>query len=343
MPSKIIYVDKNSKIPLYGLDFIGIIDRGTNIIEIKPLTLCNLYCKYCFVSAGDYFINFIVEPEYLIEKIIPLINIKGKQDIEIHIAPYGEILLYKELIKLIAKLKTLEGVFKISMQTNGLLLNEQKITKLEKVGLSQINISLNTLNQNKAEYISDYNGYQLQYLLSMIKYLMKSEIDIVIAPVWIPKINDQDIEELIRFVQNYQNRVKHPNKIRIGIQKYLIYKKTGRRIKKIRPKSWDFFYKQLKILERKHGMKLKLGPNDFGIHRRKGLSLPIRKGIFVKGEIISKGRWDTEYIAKINENWAIKVLLNKSQIEMPLIGKKFDIKVIKSKQKENLLTGFINI
>jgi len=343
MPSKIIYVNKNSKIPLYGLDFIGIIDRGTNIIEIKPLTLCNLYCKYCFVSAGDYFINFIVEPEYLIDNIIPLITIKDKHDIEIHIAPYGEILLYKDLIKLINKLKTLEGVFKISMQTNGLLLNEQKIIELEKVGLSQINISLNTLNQQKAEYISDSNRYQLQYLLSMIEYLMKSEIDIVIAPVWIPKINDQDIEELIRFVQNYQNRAAHSNKIRIGIQKYLIYKKTGRRIKKIRPKSWDFFYKQLKILESKHSMKLKLGPKDFGIHKRKGLSHPIRRGTFVKGEIVSEGRWDTEYIAKINENWAIKVLLNKSQIKIPLLGKKVDIKVIKSKQRENLLTGFLKI
>ena len=48
--NKIIYVDKNSDIPLFGIDFIGIIDRGTNVIEIKPLTLCNLECKYCFFA-----------------------------------------------------------------------------------------------------------------------------------------------------------------------------------------------------------------------------------------------------------------------------------------------------
>ncbi len=340
MPSEIIYVDRNSEIPLYGLDFIGIIDRGTNILEIKPLTQCNLICKYCFVSAGDYITNFIVDVNYLIENIVPLIEIKGKHDIEIHIAPYGEILLYKDLIKLIKKLKLIDGIYKISMQTNGLLLSKKSIIELEKAGLSQINISLNTLDQDKAEYLSNYKGYQLQHLLAMIDFLIESKIDLVIAPVLIPKVNDQDIEELIRFIQNFQNKVILPNKIRIGIQKYLIYK-TGRRIKKIRPKSWGFFYKQLNTLEKKHNMKLKLGPRDFGIHKRKSLSLPIQKGNLVKSQIISIGRWDTEYIAKIDDNWGIKVLLNKTQKNIPLIGKKIDIKIIKSKQKENLLTGII--
>lgn len=340
MPSEIIYVDGNSEIPLYGLDFIGIIDRGTNILEIKPLTQCNLVCKYCFVSAGDYITNFIIDVNYLIEKIVPLIEIKGRNDIEIHIAPYGEILLYKDLIKLIKKLKLIDGIYKISMQTNGLLLSKESIIELEKAGLSQINISLNTLVQDKAEYLSDYKGYQLQHLLTMIDFLMQSKIDIVIAPVWIPKVNDKDIEELIRFVKNYQNKVDTPNKIRIGIQKYLIYK-TGRRIKKIRPKSWGFFYKQLNTLEKKHNMKLKLGPKDFGIHKRKGLSPPIQKGNLVKSQIVSIGRWDSEFIAKFDDNWGIKILLNKTQKNIPLIGKKIDTKIIKSKREENLLTGII--
>lgn len=340
MPSEIIYVDRNSEIPLYGLDFIGIIDRGTNILEIKPLTQCNLICKYCFVSAGDYITNFIVDVNYLIENIVPLIEIKGKHDIEIHIAPYGEILLYKDLIKLIKKLKLIDGIYKISMQTNGLLLSKESIIELEKAGLSQINISLNTLDQDKAEYLSDYKGYQLQHLLAMIDFLMESKINLVIAPVWIPKVNDQDIEELIRFVKNYQDKVDTLNKIRIGIQKYLIYK-TGRRIKKIRPKSWGFFYKQLNTLEKKYNMKLKLGPRDFGIHKRKSLSLSIQKGNLVKSQIISIGRWDSECIAKIDDDWGIKILLNKTQKNIPLIGKKINVKIIKSKQKENLLTGII--
>ena len=64
MKNKILYIDDNSSIPLMGIDFFGVIDRGTNVIEVKPLTLCNLKCKYCFVAAGDYTNNFIINHSY---------------------------------------------------------------------------------------------------------------------------------------------------------------------------------------------------------------------------------------------------------------------------------------
>jgi len=152
MTSTVNYIDKKSGIPLYGVDFIGVIDRGTNVIELKPLTLCNLKCRYCFVSAGDYPNNFIIDPNYLIEKVDELIEIKGRHDIEIHFAPYGEILLYPKLLELIEKLWEIEGIEIISMQSNGLLLNHEIINNLEKVNLTRINISLNSLIEEKAGY-----------------------------------------------------------------------------------------------------------------------------------------------------------------------------------------------
>jgi len=141
MNSNIIKIDNNSEIPLFGVDFIGIIDRGTNIIEIKPLTLCNLKCRYCFVNSGDYDNDFIVDPNILVEKVRDVIDKKGSFEIEIHIAPYGEILLYKELFELIQALWKIPGIKTISMQTNGLLLNDELIYKLNQVRLTRINIS----------------------------------------------------------------------------------------------------------------------------------------------------------------------------------------------------------
>ncbi len=121
MTNEVIYVDENSDIPLFGVDFLGIIDRGTNVIEIKPLTLCNLKCRYCFVSAGDYITNFIVDPDYLTKKIKEIVNTKGNYNIEIHFAPYGEILLYPNLFDLIKEIWKISGIETISIQTNGLL------------------------------------------------------------------------------------------------------------------------------------------------------------------------------------------------------------------------------
>jgi uncharacterized Fe-S cluster-containing radical SAM superfamily enzyme len=344
MTSKLIYVDKKSQIPLFGIDFMGIIDRGTNVIEIKPLTLCNLKCKYCFVSAGDYETNFIVDSSYLLEKIKQVVKVKGNFGIEIHFAPYGEILIYPELIKLIRELWKIDGIEIISMQTNGLLLNEEIIKKLDEAKITRINISLNTLNQEKANFLCNIQNYDLKKLLKYIFLLLDTKINVLIAPVWFPGENDKDIEEIIKFIIKLRDKGYSEKKIQIGIQKYLIYK-TGRKLKKIRPKSWGYFYKQLTKLEKKYNIKLKLGPQDFGIHKRKTVaSLNVKKNELVTLEILSRGRWKKEYIGKINDNFGIKILLNTSiKNDEKFIGKRIEAKIIKANYKDNILTASFSI
>lgn len=339
MTSEVIYVDKNSGIPLFGVDFIGAIDRGTNIIELKPLTLCNLQCRYCFVSAGDYDYNFIVDSNYLLEKVKRVIEIKGKYDIEIHLAPYGEIMLYPELFKLIENLWNVEGVKIISMQTNGLLLSKDKIKKLEAVNLSRINISLNTLNREMADYLCKTNGYNMNKLLENIQILLDSNVDLLIAPVWFSGKNDKDIEDIIEFIVDLRNKGYSEKQIQIGIQNYLIYK-TGRKLKKVRPKTWDYFYKRLTRLEKEYNIKLKLGPKDFGIHKRNGIdTLNLKKNDVINLKVVSKGRWSRECIGKINKEIGIKILLKKPLISNYLVGEEIKAKIIKANFKDNILTA----
>jgi len=340
MTEDLIYIDTNSEIPLMGVDFLGIIDRGTNIIELKPITICNLKCKYCFVKAGDYDTDFMINSIYLIQKVKEIIKIKGNHDIEIHIAPYGEILLYPELFELISKLWEIEGIKTISMQSNGLLLSSEIIQKLKDVKLSRINISLNTLNEEKANYLCATSHYNLNQLIQNIKSLLNENIDVLIAPVWFPGENDKDIEDIIKFVLNFRNEGYSKKNIQIGVQKYLIYK-TGRKLKKIRPKSWGYFYNYLSKLEKKYNIRLKLGPSDFGIHRRKSVStLGLKKNDLINVKIVSKGRWKRECIARINKDLGIKILLRKPLIfNESLIGREIKAKVIKAKYKDNILTA----
>jgi uncharacterized Fe-S cluster-containing radical SAM superfamily enzyme len=340
MNGKIQYVDKTSKIPLMGVDFLGIIDRGTNVIELKPLTLCNLQCKYCFVSSGKYNTNFVVDSNYLIEKVLDLVQIKGDYSLEIHFSPYGEILLYKELESLLKRLSDIKGISIISMQTNGLLLSKPVIDKLKKSKLTRINISLNSLKEETDCYLCNCTQYDVDKLIKNIYTLMNSNIQVLIAPVWFPGENDKDIEEIIEFVLNVRNEGYSKSQLQIGIQKYLIYK-TGRTLKKIQPKSWDYFYSYLSKLEKKFNIKLKLGPKDFGIHKRKRVStLDLQKKDLLKIEIVSKGRWENECIGKINDSLGIKVLLKKPLVfSEPLIGKVIEAEVIKANYKDNILTA----
>ena len=340
MNDKIQYVDKSSNIPLMGVDFLGVIDRGTNVIEIKPLTLCNLQCKYCFVSSGKYSNNFVVDSNYLIEKVLDIIEIKGDYNLEIHLSPYGEILLYKELKNLLKKLSDIKGISIISMQTNGLLLSKQIIDVMSNSNLTRINISLNSLKEETDRYLCNCNQYDVDKLIKNIYTLMNSNIDVLIAPVWFPGENDKDIEEIIEFVLDVRNEGYSMSQLQIGIQKYLIYK-TGRTLKKVQPKTWKFFYSYLSKLEKKFKIKLKLGPNDFGIHKRKKVStLNLQKKDLIKIEIVARGRWENECIGKINDSLGIKVLLKKPFVfSNGLIGKIIKAEVIKANYKDNILTA----
>ncbi|MFX0075375.1 MAG: radical SAM protein [Candidatus Hermodarchaeota archaeon] len=334
------YIDRNSEIPLMGVDFLGVIDRGTNVIELKPLTLCNLRCKYCFVSSGDYRTNFVVSSQYITEKVKELVKIKGNYDLEIHLAPYGEMLLYKELFPLLNNLSEIKGVSTISMQSNGLLLTKSVIERLKKTDLTRINISLNSLKEEFDCYLCNCANYDVSKLIKNIYFLLDNNIQVLIAPVWFPGENEEDLEDIIELVLKLRSEGYSKQHIQIGIQKYLVYK-TGRKLKKIKPKSWDYFYSQLSRLENKYNIKLKLGPRDFGIHRRAQFpNLNLQRDSLINVKIVSKGRWINECIGKISDNQGIKILLKKPLIfSKELIGKVVTTKVIKANYRDNILTA----
>ena len=65
-----IYIHKNSGIPLIGTAYFGLIDRGTNLIEIRPITSCNLNCIFCSVDEGPKSkrrVDYVVEKDYLVQ------------------------------------------------------------------------------------------------------------------------------------------------------------------------------------------------------------------------------------------------------------------------------------
>ncbi len=329
-------IDRNSGVPIFGLDFLGIIDRSTNIIEIKLITQCNLQCKYCFVSAGEYCTNFQLDLDYLVTGVEKLVSIKGAHDLEIHIAPYGEALLYPSLTEFVHRAKRIDGVNIISMQTNGQLLDENKVDALITAGLTRFNISLNTLNETLAAHLADVTSYDMQKMLRVFDHILSSPVDLLIAPVWFPKVNDVGILDIIKFVKNKRSAGYSEKKLQIGIQKYLTYK-TGRKLGKIRPKTWDYFYNQLRTLEKTHGIKLILSPSDFGIHRRDHLTVPIVTGNKTTAEIVMPGRYPNEWIGRLNNDWAIKVISRRSYTT----GERVPITVQKANSKESLATGIV--
>ena len=120
-----LYVHRYSGIPLIGSNSFGIIDRGTNTIEVKPLTTCNIDCIFCSVDHLQRLSDIVVERSYLVDELKQVISLK-KNKVNIHIGSQGDPSLYADLEGLVEDIRKIKQVSAISMVTNGLLITKNR-------------------------------------------------------------------------------------------------------------------------------------------------------------------------------------------------------------------------
>lgn len=338
MVAPVTFVDEQSAIPLFGLDFLGILDRGTNLLEVKPLTRCNLQCRYCFVRSGDYTVDFEVSPDLILDYLAPAIEYKDSDAIEVHVAPYGEFFLYEHAIELLRRIRALPGVRVLSIQTNGTLITPAVLRDLERAGVTRLNMSFNALDPELAAYLAGVKHYDVARMLALFEEILASRVDLLIAPIWFFGKNDAEIPKIIRLVNSYVDAGhEYGQDIWLGIQNYLVYK-TGRKLSRVRQRDFGYFYRRLAELERETGVQLKLSPSDFHIHPCRPLTPPVNYGDVVEVAVVSPGRTPREYIGRLNPDWAVKVL---SRVPLP-VGSRVRVEIIKQKTRENLLTAAFN-
>jgi len=320
---KTIYIHKNSGIPLIGSNSFGIVDRNTSIIDVRPITSCNLNCIFCSVDAGlssRNQVDFVVEREYLVEEFKKLVDFKGC-DVEVHLGTQGEPLLYAEIIELIKDLSSIKKVKTISMDTNGTLLTEELVDKLAEAGLTRINLSLNAMDKNLARKLAGCN-YDIEKIKKIASYAAK-KIELAIAPVLVPGFNDDEIKKLIEFAKKLKSNRRG---YFIGIQNFLNYRFGRNPCKQM---SWDKFYLMMKDLEKKTNTKLILSPEDFNIQKTKKLPKPFKKGQIIKAEILCPGRLKNEMLAAASNR----------VISIPNCFKKGIVKIRITRTKHNIFMG----
>jgi uncharacterized Fe-S cluster-containing radical SAM superfamily enzyme len=274
------HITEESGIPLIGSLYFGIIDRGTSLLQVRPSCGCNLNCPFCSVDAGPdsktRATSYEVEMEYLLGAVQEIARFKGN-GVECHIDSPGEPLMYQRLPELVSALREIGEVTAISLQTNGTLLDAKKIAALESAGLDRINLSLHALDPEIAKMLAGADWFDIDRLKESARAVAASKIDLLIAPVYIPGINDDEIPKLIRFAP-------------LGIQKFEHYR-YGRSPKGVKAQSWwQFYNRSLRPWEKEFGLKLELNPaRDFGTVRRPFVPLAFDKGEKVTVEIRAPG------------------------------------------------------
>ncbi|MEM4292140.1 MAG: radical SAM protein [Archaeoglobaceae archaeon] len=322
---ELVFVTKESGIPLFGHSAFGIIDRGTNLLQVRCISGCNLNCVFCSVDEGRKSktrkTDYIVDPDYMIEKLREVVEFKG-DNVEIHLDAQGEPALYPYLEQFVEEVSKIKEVSVISMQTNGIPLNEQRISALEGK-MTRINLSISALSEETAKKL--YGAYPLKKVIEIAEMIANSKIDLLIAPVWVPNYNDEEIPKIVEFALEIGAGKKFPP---LGIQKYIPYR-FGRKVGK--GISFREFYSKLAELEKEYGVKLILKPEDFGIEKRPQLPNPFKKGEICFGKVVAEGRMFGEKLciaknrsvavisdAKIGETIKFEVIRNEDGI---IVGK----------------------
>lgn len=286
-----VYIHRNSGIPLLGSAAFGIVDRNSSMIEVKPITGCNMNCIFCSVDEGlssKKTNDFVVEEAYLVEECSRIAALKNVA-CQVVINTHGECLLYSAISELVKDLKAIPDVAEVSLITNGTLLTKELIDELAAAGLDSLNISINAITPEKAKVLQGTANYDAKRVQEMAEYAAL-KLRVILAPVFVQGYSEDELKKIVLFARKIGAKT--------GIQNFLPYS-GGRNPAKQMP--MEDFYTMLKTLEEETGEKLIVAKEDFKITATKSLPKPFLKNQVVKARIVANGRYPREKIAVASE------------------------------------------
>ncbi len=198
--------------------------REIDYLRISVTDRCNLRCLYCMPDG----IEKKTHDEILRDEEI--INVV-KESVKIGITKIritgGEPLVRKGIYDLIKKISKIDGIKEITITTNATLLIGN-VKKLKESGISRVNFSMDTLNDEKFKFITN-SQITLDYE-KLIKELIKYEmLPIKINAVLLKGFNDNEIIDFINLADKYDLLIRLIEVMPIGYlnfdyEKYYISK-----------------------------------------------------------------------------------------------------------------------
>jgi cyclic pyranopterin phosphate synthase len=179
-------------------------DRTINYMRISVTDRCNLRCVYCMPPGG---MKPIAHRDILrYEEIARILRIAVRTGVRKVRLTGGEPLVRKNIVRLIALIRNIEGIDELSMTTNGILLSHYA-EELADAGLDRVNVSLDSLKADRFRDIT--RGGVLDAVLRGIEASEKAGLaPIKINVVPIRGLNDDEIGEFAKLTlqSDYQVR-----------------------------------------------------------------------------------------------------------------------------------------
>lgn len=175
--------------------------RKHTYLRISVTDLCNLRCFYCMPEEGVE----LTDKAHLmtLEEIVSIAGEFVAEGVDTIRLTGGEPLVRKNFSFLLEELARLP--VKLKLTTNGILLDKY-FDLFEKVGLKHLNISLDSLEQAKAAFITKRDYFER--IMRNIDTALQCDFVIKLNVVLIKGVNDNEIIDFVRFTQHRNLSVK---------------------------------------------------------------------------------------------------------------------------------------
>lgn len=312
-----VYIHRNSGIPLMGNLSFGIVDKGSTLLELKPLTSCNANCVFCSVDEGPStkkIVDYVVEKDYLVEEFRKVMAVKDKP-VTVYLNPQGDPTLYADLVELVRDVAATPMVKDIVLITNGMLLHSAMVDGLKEAGLTSVHLSLSAIDPETAKKVMGTGGYDVERVKNNAASIAK-KMDVLLTPVYVPGMNDAELPKLIAFAKSI-------GCTKVGIQNFMT---NPRGRNPVKPMPWEEFEKAMKKLEQEHDIQL-LDSTPLG--QTKELKRPFKRDDVVRARVVCPGRYPREKVAASQERCIL----------VPRCDKEGEIMVRIRKSNHNIFVG----
>ncbi|MCM3786085.1 GTP 3',8-cyclase MoaA [Neobacillus mesonae] len=186
--------------------------RIHDYIRISVTDRCNLRCVYCMPEEGMEFAPH--EDIMTFEEITQVLQVLAPMGMRKVRLTGGEPMVRKDLDKLVAMISAIDGIDDIALTTNAIFL-EKKAQLLKDAGLTRINISLDSLRQDRFSMIT--RGGDVNKVLRGIEAAQAAGLDPIKLNVVLMKgINDDEIKDFIALTQDAPLHVRFIEYMPIG-------------------------------------------------------------------------------------------------------------------------------
>ena len=170
--------------------------RKISYLRVSVTDLCNLRCVYCMPPGGS---ELSRKEEILsLEEILKLIKHGVSLGVNKIRITGGEPLVRKGIISLVNQIAEIKGIDDIAMTTNGVFLKEFA-TELKSSGLSRLNISLDTMREDRFAEIT--RGGNIADVFDGVEAVLKAGFKgTKMNAVVMRGDNDDEIHDFVRYI-----------------------------------------------------------------------------------------------------------------------------------------------